>query len=138
MKKASLIGAFVLTALVVSSPCDAGEPFVWINDVYTTDESDIKTTEFAAWENVVCHIKFTVIGSADRYYRIAGIMRSGLDGDRGWVDRLPPGNYEMKTIHHVSPELEPGTRTVEYKVKLIKRKMLRDLDFANCEITIVE
>jgi len=141
MKKTILIVVCAAMTLIVSSPCYADEPYVQITSAYTTDDSFVDTTEFGLWDPVVCHIEYSVSGSADKYYKVVGMTRV-LGEKVAFVDRVPPGNYAVATIHHVTGDAQPGTEICQYKIKLKKRKngilMVLDTDSAISEITIVE
>jgi hypothetical protein len=141
MKKAILIVACAAMTLIVSSPCYADEPYVQITSAYTTDDSFVDCTEFGLWDPIVCHIEYTVSGTADKYYKVVGMTQ--VFGDKvAFVDRVPPGNYAVATIHHVTGDAQPGTEICQYKIKLKKRTngtlMVLDTDSAISEITIVE
>ena len=142
MKTSKIILISLVIGIIISSPCYGAEPFVIITSAYTTFDYGERSTEFEVWDAVVCHIDFSVFGSADKYYKIVGITKT-LGETATFKTKVPPGDYSIANIHHVTDEYQPGYANMcQYKVK-IKRgrdgiQLVKDTDTALSEISIVE
>ena len=137
MKKFAMIIAFVAIALVIVSPCHAEEAGIIMTAAYTTMDNGTPSTEFEHWQAVLCHMEYEIFGNPDKYYRVVGITNT-LDDTVVVNDKVPPGVYNIVTIHLVEDSHDLGPYTVNYKLKLKKKGVLLDLAQATSEITVIE
>ena len=137
MKKSAMIIALVAMALVIVSPCYAEEAGIIMTGAYTTMENGTPSTEFERWQAVICHMEYEIFGNPDKYYKVVGVTNTL--GDTVVVDdKVPPGVYNIVTIHLVEGDLDLGSYTVNYKLKLKKKGVLLDLAQATSETTVIE
>jgi hypothetical protein len=137
MKKSAMIIALVAMALVIVSPCQAEEAGIIMTGAYTTMENGTPSTEFEPWQAVICHMEYEVFGNPDKYYKVVGVTNT-LGDTVVVTDKVPPGVYNIVTIHLVEDFHDLGPYTVNYKLKLKKKGVLLDLAQAASEITVIE
>ena len=137
MKKSAMIIALVAMALVIGSPCYAQEAGIIMTGAYTTMENGTPSTEFERWQAVICHMEYEIFGNPDKYYKVVGVTNT-LGDTVVVTDKVPPGVYNIVTIHLVEDFHDLGPYTVNYKLKLKKKGVLLDLAQAASEITVIE